>query len=366
MPDLSNDPAALWDEFCESLKSAGDVLRRDETPRDELTLAEGYRHLIRMVRAGFENVHEMADTAHPVISPMVGPLLQYEGTTSDARYLHSFIDGSRNYRVSGTRGGAPLFEIGAYTGKQGIHERSHLIRSITEETLEVGDDGSVEVHIGPSPRPGNWIETDDKAKYLMIRQYAPDWSGCEVGVFQIACSDEVAAPGPLSLDAIRAGLTETVAFTKNASNIWAGISDYWAAHAVNRFEAELGVDARTDIAPPSGHHFSCGYFRIQPDEALVVKFHPETHGTATYWSLGLATYWYETVGWGRPESSLNSGTATYEPDGSVRLVIAHSDPGAENWIDLKGHCEGTLVFRWSRSASPVPPIDSELMKLDSL
>ena len=93
---------------------------------------------------------------------------------------------------------------------------------------------------------------------------------------------------------------------------------------------------------------------------------PEAQGSAVYWSLGLATYWYETVGWGCPDSSLNSGTASYEADGSVRAVIAHRDPGSANWIDPKRHEQGTLVFRWSRSASPVPPIETELVALDSL
>jgi hypothetical protein len=363
---LRDDPGALWDDFCESLKSAGEVLRRDATPKDELTLAEGHRHLIRMLRAGFENVHEMADTAHPVLAPMVGPLLQYEGTTSDARYLHGFIDGRRRYRVSGTRGAAPLIEIGVYTGKQGMHEKSHLLASLTEEQLELGDDGRLEVYIGPEPVPGNWIETDERARYMMIRQYAHDWSGREEGVFRIECLDDVPARAPLSAEAVRAGLEDAVSFVRNASLIWAGISDYWAGFAVNRFVAQLDADTRTDIAPPSGHHFSCGYFRIAPDEALVARFRPAAQGDFAYWSLGLASYWYETIGWGCPESQLNSGTAQYGPDGWVRAVIAHRDPGTPNWIDPKGHCEGTLVFRWSRSKAPVPPIETTLVRVAAL
>lgn len=359
------DPAALWDEFCESLKSAGDVLRREQTPKDDQTLAEGYRHLMRMVRAGFENVHELADTAHPVLVPMVGPLLQYEGTTSDARYLHSFIDGKRNYKVTGTRGSAPLIEVGVYTGKQGIHDQSHLIMSLTEEKLEIRD-GHLEVHIGPDPRPGNWIQTDENVRYMMMRQYAPDWTDLTQGVFSIEVEDEVAPAPPLTLDRVRTGLEDTVSFVKKASHSWAGISDYWAGFAVNRFVAELDADARTDIAPPSGHHFSCGYFRIGPDEALVIRFDPESHGKSAYWSLGLASYWYETVGWGCKESQFNSGTAQREDDGSVRAVISHRDPGQPNWVDLKGHQEGTLVFRWSRSDVGVPPIEAELVALSSL
>jgi len=360
------DPAAIWDEFCDSLKAAGDVLRRSETPKDEQTLAEGHRYLVRLLRAGFENVYEMADLQSPQLAPMVGPLLQYEGVTSDARYLHTFIDGATSYAITGTRGEAPLIEFGVYTGKQGMHEQSLLLASLTEETLESNAGGRLEVSIGPEPRSGNWIRTDERARYLMIRQYAQSWDGCDPGVFRIAREGERAVEESPSLDRMQRALGETAAFVRNASDIWAGISDYWAGFAVNQFVPQLAADSRTDIAPPSGHHFSCGYFRIGPDEALRLRFHPSEHGSAAYWSLGLANYWYETIGWGRPSSQLNSGTARYDDDGGVTAVISHSDPGCPNWIDPRGHREGTLVFRWSRSESPVPPIETELVSVEAL
>ena len=45
----------------------------------------------------------------------------------------------------------------------------------------------------------------------------------------------------------------------------------------------------------------------------------------------------------------------------MHAVISQRDPGRPNWIDPKGHEEGTLVFRWSRSSRPVPPIETELV-----
>ena len=49
-------------------------------------------------------------------------------------------------------------------------------------------------------------------------------------------------------------------------------------------------------------------------------------------------------------------------------MMKRRDPGdrCANWIDLKGHREGTLVFRWSRSKDPVPPIETELVKWSEL
>ena len=364
MSDSSTDPAAAWDAFCDSLKRAGDVLRGDSTALDDSTRAEGYRYLARMARVGLELTLELSDPLRPALVPMAGRTLQYEGITSDARYLHGLIDGALDYRIRGWRGDAPWLEVGVYTGKQGLHEPSHLISSLTEESLEVDAEGRLEVAVGPSPCAGNWIETDRQARYLMIRQYAADWGTRREGQFTIehVPSDPAARGVPLTLARARASLEAAAEFVADASRFWAGLSDYWAGFALNRFVPVSDADARTDVAPPSGHAFSCGYFRIEPDEALEIRFRPEP-GAAAFWGLGLANYWYETVGYGTPESQLNSGNAQLEPDGSVRAVISHSPTGAPNWIDTKQHREGTMIFRWSRSSAPPPAIECRKIPL---
>ncbi len=360
------DPGQMWDEFCESLKQAGDVFRRPETPSDSQTHAEGYRFLMRMLRVGFENHFEIADLAHPELVPMVGRMVQYEGITSDARYLHALIDGGATHRIRGLRGDAPLIEFGTYTGKMGMHEPSHRIASITEESLEVDPDGRVELVLSPDAHPGNWIRTDAATRYVMIRQYASDWAGRSPGRFELS-REGAPARGPFDLDAIRAGLVGTADFVRKTPAIWAGISDYWAANVVNCFLPQVEADAKTEIAPPSGHQFSCGYFDVEPDAALRIEFKP---GRAAYWSLGLSNYWYETIGYGDPTSHLNQGTAVAEKDGRIRIVLAHARPpasaGIANWLDPKGHREGTMVFRWSRPVDPLPEIQCELVPWRSL
>lgn len=359
------DPAEVWDSFCDSLKSAGDVLRRPSTPKDDLTRAEGLRYLARMVRVALESRLEIGDPLRPMLQPMVGPTVQYEGVTSDARYLNAYIDGSRTYRIAGTRGDAPLIEVGVYTGKQGLFEPSHLIRSLTERDLEVKD-GRLEVVFSPNAHPGNWIQTDARARYTMIRQYAADWTGVTEGRFSIEETSAVGKDTPPTVERMADGLEAASRFATRASQFWGGLSDYWADLCLNRFIAEQDADERTDVAAPSGHQFTCGYFRVQPDEALLIRFNPRSAGLAEFWSLSLANYWYETVGYGAPESHLNSGRAVYEADGSVHVVLSHRSNGLPNWIDTKGHCEGTMVFRWSRSESPAPPIECRLVKLDDI
>ena len=61
----------------------------------------------------------------------------------------------------------------------------------------------------------------------------------------------------------------------------------------------------------------------------------------------------------------NKHLARNEPDGSVRLVVAHEDPGLPNWIETAGHASGTMCFRWVRAdAHPVPR--TRVLKLHEL
>jgi hypothetical protein len=351
-----------WDAFCDALRDAGKVIQRDTLPKDERTRAEGYRYLARMIRAGLENTHEFANTDRPVLAPMVGPHFLSEGAGSDARYLHAFIDGSKTYRINGSRGPAPLIEVGVYNGKIGLQAPSHLVRSLTEEELTVAEGGELEVILSPQPQEGNWIQTDASVRYLMIRQYAHDWSSLTPSLFTILAEQ----PGevvPLSLEKISANLLETARFVREQPPFWANISDYWQANFVNCFQPQLQADSKTDIAPPSGHHFSCGYFRLEPDQALQVNFHPSE---VPFWGFELTNYWYEVIGYSDTRTHLNNKTASYEEDGSVKLTISHSGIGRGNELLTLGHREGTMVFRWSRSDQPVPVIEATLANLSDL
>jgi hypothetical protein len=37
---------------------------------------------------------------------------------------------------------------------------------------------------------------------------------------------------------------------------------------------------------------------------------------------------------------------TRRADGTVRLVVAHADPGVANWIETAGHRRGTMCLRF--------------------
>ncbi len=359
------DAALAWEQFCEALKSAGQVLRRPETPQDELTQAEGLRFLVHMLRVGFENGLDFADPVYPVLERMIDSTKVCEGVTSDARYHHAFLDGSATYRIRGQRGGAPLIEFSSFTGKAGVHAESRQVASLTERDLVVGADGCFEVVLSPEPQPHNWLRTGPQARYLMVRQYAHDWSRLEEARMQIQRDGVQGVRPPPGLAELQRGLSAAADFAVRAPAFWAAVSDYWVGLAVNRFVPQLQADSLTDIAAPTGHQFSCGWFRLAPGEALVARFAPVP---VPYWSLGLANYWYETIGFGEGGSEIHNQSAQREPDGSVRAVIANAPRAGRggNWLDTRGHAQGTLVFRWSRSREPVPQIETEVVSLAGL
>ncbi|MDQ1381242.1 MAG: hypothetical protein QOJ71_1961, partial [Actinomycetota bacterium] len=62
-------------------------------------------------------------------------------------------------------------------------------------------------------------------------------------------------------------------------------------------------------------------------------------------------------------ASLNRASTTLEPDGSFRMVLAHSDPGVPNWIDTEGKGFGMVFWRFFLPEGDVETPKATVMKL---
>ncbi len=78
-----------------------------------------------------------------------------------------------------------------------------------------------------------------------------------------------------------------------------------------------------------------GYFELAEDEALVIEVEriPECRA----WNLQTDNYWMESLDYRYHRIHLNKHTAKYRADGGVTMVLAHRDPGVDNWLDTAGH-----------------------------
>ena len=95
-----------------------------------------------------------------------------------------------------------------------------------------------------------------------------------------------------------------------------------------------------------------GRWELGPDEALILEVEPPE---GVYWSYSLGNPWWETIHYGRHQSSLNAHQAVVDSDGLVRVVLCGRDPGVANWLDTAGHSNGAMILRCVRTATAPTP-----------
>ena len=353
-----------WNNFCRELEKAGAFLDRPESPLDEIDRAEGLRYLTRLLRVGLDLTLEFADPHHPALVSAQEAHFGDGGNTADCVYLHAVIDGRSSYRLRGTRGEAPLMEIGIYDGKIGLDPVSKRIDAVTEAGLVVGAHGEVDVRIGPELADDagpNVLHSDATTRYLFIRQYAHDWRSTTPASLSLELLDPATAtPPPLTLAVVEDALDRSARFVHDAAVAWAAVVDNTRREPTNVLTP---VPDGIDMTVPTGHRYAFGHFDLAEDEALVIDFRP---AEVPYWGLAINNYWFEVPDYEGTSGQVNNLTAQPDAGSTVRVVISSRDPGVPNWIDTFGHRVGLMVFRWFRTPLPVPEIRTRVVPVASL
>jgi len=350
--NVDDDP---WIAFAEDLKKAADVMLRDITPDDELTRAQGYRYLSRLVRAALDLTLEFNDPNQPEIVRAYSKTTNPGALSSDAIYHMGFINSEATYRVYGKRGNAPLFEFGVYDGALGLDESSALVGAMTEADLFVDAAGDYEIILSPVKHAGNWIDTSKNASYLLIRQYAHRWHETESATFKINKIAGVGTARALTVDLAASELLRASAVVRQLAYTYAGLVDRGMQSRANTLRV---LPHNIDVSLPSGHRYATGWFKLEENEVLMLEFTPEQ---VPYWGIQLSNYWFEALDYEDQGSHLNNQTVHYEDDGSVKILIGSFIEG-RNTLDTQGLRQGTIQFRWSRSELEVPRFKSTLIK----
>ncbi len=95
-----------------------------------------------------------------------------------------------------------------------------------------------------------------------------------------------------------------------------------------------------------------GRWELGADEALILEVEPPE---GVYWSYSLGNPWWETIHYGRHQSSLNGHQAVVDSDGLVRVVLCRRDPGVANWLDTAGYTNGAMILRCVRTTTAPTP-----------
>jgi len=352
-----SDPAerlmsgATWNEFCDTLKNAGNVVLSKSAPADPLTRAEGFRYLSRLARAGLEAFVERADPLAPHLFRPVHETVKMGADNPDNHYQWASISGEQEYVIRGRRGTIHYLGLGTYTGTYGAGGRSAQTGYLEGQELQIADDGTFEIRLScERPASGNWLRMEPDTSSLIVRQTFLDRQREEIAELAIERVGGAPGPTPLTPEALDGALTSAGRLVFGAAMMFAS----WASdfrkqvNRLPRFDDKTSLAAHGD--PNIAYYHS--YWELGPEQALVIEVTPPP---CDYWNFQLNNHWMESLDYCHHRIAINKHEAALRPDGSVRLVVAHRDPGVANWLETAGHERGTMCFRWVRAAEHPEP-----------
>ncbi len=341
-----------WEDFCDTLKAAGAVVLDPSSPRNAFDRAEGFRYLSRLTRAALETFVEDADPRAPVLQRTAHETVKMGADNPDNHYQSAPISGKYEYRISGTRGSVHYLGFGTQAGNYGATGTLTTTGYLDDSELQLEPDGSFEILVSRSEKPGtrNWLPMLAESRTLVVRQTFLDRESEVLADLRIERIDGPHQPRPVSPARIDRGLFASGRFVAGCARLF----NSWAAgfarqlNQLPRFEAEVATAAGGD---PNIVYYH-GYWKLAPDEALVIEVTPPA---CDYWNFQLNNHWMESLDYRYFQIWVNKRSARLREDGSVRVVVAHRDPGVENWIDTCGHDRGTMCWRWIRAAEHPQP-----------
>ena len=251
--------------------------------------------------------------------------------------------------------GDPYLEGGGRTGS-----------FLSFDDLVLADDGSFEVLLSPTRRPGNWLENPDDATKLFVRQIYSEWSEADPGEVHI---DRVGAEGDLAPvlteTEMARRLRDVAGNLRSHVRVWPEIVERILA-AVPANAVGEPRDSR-DAGGVPGRWMVNGWFDLADDEALVVTAWPVG---ADYQGIQLMDLWMESLEYANRQTSLTTDQAQPDDDGAFRFVISSGDPGVANWLDTVGRRRGLVFLRYDGAGGstfdPARRATAEKMRLVDL
>jgi hypothetical protein len=361
-----------WETFCDELRAAlvdaGRNIIGDSTC--VLDRDEGLRMLLRQLCHSLERELEERDATHPTLGPVFTDTYHTLADAPDYAAYDAHISGKHTYRLTGRLGDADSINFTTLAPRP-IPDRSPLpspdwkpwpgaggadqpsAGRLATGTLDLADleadaDGRFAVVLSVSrPDSGVWLPMTPETNRLVVRNVynsayrdhrrrnpAQLWLDCE-GVGQ--------RPDAYSTDDLRTGLRSVLNGVERIPASRAPIFQRIRATANGTFSNDDSFWKMSGANPRT--HFQEAYWEIDGGQALVVEVDQVPQRSS--WSLGLTNSWMESLDFRFFSVNLNSESAVYEPDGSLRIVVSDADPGRPNWLDVAGHRHGAMLWRWN-------------------
>jgi hypothetical protein len=317
---------------------------------DEMELIEGLRVLARATALCSELSFDI-DPQAPWFFSMNTPVRLIGGPNPDGEYFLAMIDGSHSYRISGRRGTTAYlgFQVLAGTGA----DPRRMAAYISDRDLVLDAEGAfsfVLAHDEPTPAElgqDHWIAIPTDASAVVVREYIADRSAEATPALVIEALDPPGPP-PRPSDVQMAQQLTAMAWTiAKLTTLHRTIKPELLDTPNQLVTAEAAELGGADTTPDN--LYMIGTFRLAPDEALEMTLSPPE---SRYWSVTLENIWHECIDPRRRPSSLTNASAIAGESGAVRIVVAASDAGYENWLDSGGRHRGFVTVRWLDNPDP--------------
>jgi hypothetical protein len=337
------DLTRAWSYLLDRLRGAADVVESDPASRNRVDLAAGMRHLLVLLAAGIDEVLRFdPDPVLGVQPTSTNDIVTWGMECPDCIYTRAVLRGGQSYRLFGNRGTA------RYVGLQTMNGIAATANELIDE-LEVDPDGNFEVVLSADERAGNWMRIEGDHPTLTVRHFFYDWDTEVASSLSIERLGDTAETTSRSVDPHVAVPRQLVALADFVYDNLAFFLQFGAAAPANGFLPPID---RTDIGAATENRPVIGRWELRPDEALIVEVEPPE---GVYWSFSIGNPWWETIHYGRHQSSLNAHQAVVDSDGRVRVVLCDHDPGIANWLDTAGYSNGPIILRCVRTETAPTP-----------
>lgn len=371
-----------WEDFCDTLKAAGRIVIRETPDGDPQDRVEGFRYLTRMMlMANARVIERRTPGTRPQRIGIIPPPMQGGMGVQSPNQDHivEAVDPAYRYRITGAAGDvythlsawSPPIPDDVGATPVGLDAEDHLETfnpnmALTPHTACLHDfadaDGAVDFILSvEEPTDGSqWMSMAPTTRELMGRVVYDDRSTQRRPRLQIQCLDEHPQPPTPEPEDMAVRLAV-------AAQLICGLqSDYggWTRDLLSREnQTEYTKEWYERIGgSPDDRIFEFGYWRVPQGKALVVEFEePQTR----HWNFQLCNHWMENLadyatgkGYIDKENAVRDGS-------TVRIVVAHEDPGVPNWIEPVTHDHGVMGARFVRPATE-PQVSCRLDDLENL
>jgi len=348
--------AEAWARLARAITDSDQILRDADVPDTGVALAEGYDYWAQVLTFGLRREYHYAEPNNPLFHRL-GFDSKIGFDNPDNIYEVAKINPAHEYRVTGRRGTAQFLEFSVSVGFPGVVQTPRTIAKLDTTELDVGDDGSIELFVGGEPRERNWFALEPDATSFLVRQVFGEWRADDVpGDFRIErVGGEGESTPPLTPDVVAERLDRTAEFVETQTRYWVDYTrGLYERIALNTFEAP-GLQGKELVHVNAARAFFCwGLYELAPADALVVEI--EAPPDDTYLGFHLVNYWLQSLDYVSRPTSRNARQAHVDADGRIRFVLAHSDPGVRNWLDVGGHPRGGALFRAALTPSAPQPV----------